>query len=1040
MSERARPPIPSDTPSREATTEPMLREKEAANIAEHTVFVSPHFPLADDLSQTHRLYLHDEWYVLVDKYGMVVGSCAEGALGYIVKLHSSASVPHPVCGALKIPRLRADTLEENAYVCQILKGEADSVFQALSSRVKDKGLIAAMTTRTAGFLRDPRALSRCADEMARAQHNCIPFIHFGKDQRLRICNVKFEAPAEGGKPVLRVFPPGLEKELSFLTYEDWQRFQEQTLPNSETRDHAFYFIGTPVGQRPAYPSSSGPSSANSCMGRLDQMLQPERPEDIWYAHLPSVLFEWADCTLQRALSVGWHRRWRLKEHYKLLQQVVKGLQTLHSKGIIHADVRPANVMALGDGTIPEHYSLSDYGSFTNDQANAGGAGGGFTTMPGVTRHRTSVFYARERRAGMEQENADVALIIGEPGRGASAPGYYFVRLGWKAEVIDEQLGRVYPEVISDMEQVMESMVAQRPHDSQLDPSLLRRDPWSLSKGDQIRLRDYVFKLIDSHDDDRSIQLHGKTEPQTLHCQDFLCDSRYTRVLLEKLAVRGGEFLFGDSHCIAPRDDAGVLVLDLPRWTELRQSSVASDLYSVGVMALYTVYTSACLNRGEHDALRNADSSVLTATPAPPLPDELEEHIAKLVRRLEDEKNFNELWLNLTRACTLLESALRSGTSVEQLLEAKLDPASPEQGPASATRVKDFIESVVESLFDHAEELRQIHQWSRNSAYFLLFVHFVLSCLHRGSHLDAHRMNQLRTRKGTSAEDTLGLENLLFPFCEDRCQRTGNNGEAVAKSVLDRLNRLLSYFDQKLFFRQLDSRLTPNKNGTLSPDEEVAGLQLQLRNLRSEKDSLLSQLRRRDDELRTLQKSQVERIHQLEQQSRKSLTQHSEVLQEDIKLLRQRLEEKQGELSRLKQTVRLHLPKLRADQGKNQGNSKNLSWHAENLFEHCRALWTQLDKLEGKLRNNKPFGNKMDEETAAGLLRLRQKHEQVCDEHAQINSSVDTLCVRIDSYDALDALLQEEVLDDTALHKANDTGEIEPITLEEEPPSKPGSDK
>ena len=68
---------------------------------------------------------------------------------------------------------------------------------------------------------------------------------------------------------------------------------------------------------------------------------------------------------------------------------------------------------------------------------------------------------------------------------------------------------------------------------------------------------------------------------------------------------------------------------------------------------------------------------------------------------------------------------------------------------------------------------------------------------------------------------------------------------------------------------------------------------QLRNLRSEKDSLLSQLRRRDDELRTLQKSQVERIHQLEQQSRKALTQHSEVLQEDIKLPRQRLEEKQG---------------------------------------------------------------------------------------------------------------------------------------------------
>ena len=994
---------------------------------ERTVAMDIRVPLPEVDRHIYRVYLSAEWYVLVDDQGMVVSSCAEGALGYIVQLYSSDAVMPPVRGALKIPRMRADTLEENAYVCQILAGEAIAVFKALSGQRRE-GLIPTETTRTAHFLRDPRSLLRCSEEQAREQNDCIPFIHFGKDQRLRICNVKFEPDSPGGSPVLRVFPPTMQSQLSFLSYEDWRCFQEASGPDSDSRHHSYYFVGSPPSHA-AERSLQGGSQGSSCMGHLDQMLDPERPEDIWYAHLPSVLFQWADGTLQRTLSIGAHSQWRLKEHYVLLEQVVKGLHTLHSKGIIHADVRPANVMAVGDLSKADHYMLSDYGSFTNDQASAGGAGSGFTTMPGVTRHRTSVFYARERRAGVEQENADVALIIGEP-PGPESAGLYFVRLGWKAEVIDPKSGRVYPEVIRDMEKVLQSMIRRGEAGGGIDPVVSRGDTWRLTSGDQIRLRDYVFKLVDSRDEEREILLHDK--PATLHCQDFLCDSRYTRVLLEKLAVRGNEFLFGVLPCAAPRSDESVLVLDLPRWVEIRQSSVASDLYSVGVMALYTVYTCARLNLSKSNRDSQPEGS-LEGTVAPPssaMPDEIEERIAKLVRRLEDEKNFNELWLNLTRACTLLESALRAGRSVDSLLQEPVESDGIESGPHAITRVKDFIESVVESLCDHAEELREIQEWSKNSAYFLLFVHFVLSCMHRRAHLDGHRMDQLRRRIAAGGSEVLGSEILLYPFCEDRCERSQSGSEPIAKRVLGRLTRLLSYFDQKIFFRELHARLQPNTNGPLAANGEVAGLQLQIRSLRSEKDYFVKELRRRDEELRALQQRNNERVALLQHQHQEALGSHTQAAKQAMEGMAQKLLHTRRQLDSLREAIRLRLPTIRHDIGKNQLSSKQLHRHATRLYEHIQPLWQLIAKLEERLTSRIRLG-KLDEETHRELEQLRSSWSQLEPEYKQVSQSTDTVFLRLEQDPDLEAMLRQSAPEEEApLHDAV-TGEHDTIPLDVE---------
>ena len=609
---------------------------------------------------------------------------------------------------------------------------------------------------------------------------------------------------------------------------------------------------------------------------------------------------------------------------------------------------------------------------------------------------------------------------------------YFVRLGWKAEVIDPKSGRVYPEVIRDMEKVIQSMHSRgEATGSGIDPVVGRGDTWRLTSGDQIRLRDYVFKLIDSRDEEREILLHDK--PATLHCQDFLCDSRYTRVLLEKLAVRGNEFLFGTLPCAAPRTDESVLVLDLPRWVEIRQSSVASDLYSVGVMALYTVYTCARLNlsKSSREGQPGGASDGSIVPPSSAMPDEIEERIAKLVRRLEDEKNFNELWLNLTRACTLLESALRAGRSVDALLQEPVESDGIDGGPHAITRVKDFIESVVESLCDHAEELREIQEWSKNSAYFLLFVHFVLSCMHRRAHLDGHRMDQLKRRIAAGGNEIMGNETLLYPFCEDRCERSQSGSDPIAKRVLSRLTRLLSYFDQKLFFRELHARLHPNTNGPLAANGEVAGLQLQIRSLRSEKDYFVKELRRRDEELRALQQRHSERVALLQHQHQEATEAHTLAAKQTMEGLAQKLLQKRRQLDNLREAVRLRLPSIRHDIGKNQLSSKQLHWHATRLFEHIQQLWLLIAKLEERLTSSRIRLGKLDEDTQRELEQLRSSWNQLEPEYKQLSQSTDTVFLRLEQDPDLEAMLrQSEAEEDGSLHD-EETGEHEAIPLEVE---------
>ena len=68
---------------------------------------------------------------------------------------------------------------------------------------------------------------------------------------------------------------------------------------------------------------------------------------VWYIALPPIAYGWADGTLQESISNRRHQSWLLKDHYTVILQILEGLKTLHTKGLLHGDIRPTNIMSVG---------------------------------------------------------------------------------------------------------------------------------------------------------------------------------------------------------------------------------------------------------------------------------------------------------------------------------------------------------------------------------------------------------------------------------------------------------------------------------------------------------------------------------------------------------------------------------------------------------------------------------------------------------------------------------------------------------------------
>ncbi len=691
--------------------------------------------------ESERIYITREWYLQVDNDGYIDGIWFEGAFGCVVPMyHVEMNADGSDRLALKIPRLLADTVRENEFIRHIVQTEARLVTAANRGTTHRSGLV---PTQEIAYdvLRGRRAFPDAEDPALAAQDGCVLLFSFRKGRPPRVVSVKLDEKSD-----LVVFPSGVGELASFITPAVWAEMRDPNEAHDQARgslqrgfrEPYFFEFTEKTGSRVTY-------------GPMCWTMSVDREPAVWYSALPSIIYKWAPGTLQRAVSQRGHVDWRLVDHYDLHIQISRGIATLHGKGLIHGDLRPANIMLMGvhgSAERPEEYAVGDYGSFSTDRSRNGptpAASGHTMTGAGISRQRTSMFYAPERRHGYERENADVAIVINY---GSNTP-YYLICLGWGASLFAPGTTMMREDLQTRLEGEWKELLARQMATEDAGKHERTRD------GDRLRLRDYVFEVRAS-----------KAIPEM---SLFLVDKRYAQVLHERVAVysRDDEVL---------RNGA---VITLPMYTEIHQWSAATDLYGVGTLALYTLFMSA-LQRDSSEFDESVNSK-------------FESTVAELIGRLGSVPDAVEFWADLDLFWSTVEQLTmpRQGDAGK-----KYTGLHNEVVPGGTTNMITFAVKTTNNLLriknmkhllscfrkdlvtprdgraSVVSDVTQTGELQYNLAHFLFFVHFLLSCIHRRDTYEAY------DRIGSSAR----CDRIL---CADRCEQPG----PAAELALSRLTTL-----------------------------------------------------------------------------------------------------------------------------------------------------------------------------------------------------------------------------------------------------------
>ena len=118
--------------------------------------------------------------------------------------------------------------------------------------------------------------------------------------------------------------------------------------------------------------------------------QPGFPEMYWYGEQDDynvMVFELLGPNLED-LFVYCDRRFSIKTRLMIMDQLLSRLEVLHSKGIVHQDVKPQNCL-LGSGTKGNIVYMTDFGLSREYTANIDGVGHQTSTrcrLVGTTRY------------------------------------------------------------------------------------------------------------------------------------------------------------------------------------------------------------------------------------------------------------------------------------------------------------------------------------------------------------------------------------------------------------------------------------------------------------------------------------------------------------------------------------------------------------------------------------------------------------------------------------------------------------------------------
>lgn len=693
-----------------------------------------------------RIWVTPTWYIPVNSKGYSTGFYSEGALGLVLELRSSAESGGRL--ALKIPRLQADTVRENAHISDITEKEVRCVLLLLG-KSDGKGTPGLITPQVGIELKHRRAMEAAQTDDAFEQHEHVIFVAFEKGKAPRFCSVNVRDRA------ISIFPAGIQDELEPLFRENWPQLVEKSSVGREARANksSMRHVGT-TNMRRTVDFEAGvcclqdPESGVGTF-RLDAVVIPSGPTQAWYGSVPSIAFPWATGTLQKAISRNELKDWTPLNYYTLFENIVEGVMTLHSNGMLHGDIRPANVMALGDLNNPKRYVLIDYGSFAEGKSGSTADERSGNTMvgTGVGPQRASPFYSRERRAGVERESADAVLILHAKKPKTSegkVPEAYILRLGWRENFVVKETDSLSAEIVEETRKWANGP-AQQSADKVSPPQ--RTD--ELRPGDRLRIQDYIFEVESAGELDQDVVC--------------VCRSHYAKVLHDRLAV------YGDVGPIADES-----LLGLPRYTEFRQWSAASDVYSIGALSLYTLF---CSGQQVADAKRG------TKTPEHAILAEF----AEMIDILESVPYFQSFWIELEKFRAILESYFEAE---------KENPganAATIQMPDEAGKItlRAFALQVAANIVQstpHAKDI--LRRFDLNLAHFLLFMHFVMCCLHRRD--DMPRMEKLAGSSSfTPKMSGRRLEtDAHTPFAEDRTEPPREHG--AADRALKRLLRLKTF--------------------------------------------------------------------------------------------------------------------------------------------------------------------------------------------------------------------------------------------------------
>jgi serine/threonine protein kinase len=702
-----------------------------------------------------KVFLNNSLYIGVDQSGYCA-NFAEGALGCVVEVRNSA-VPGSV-KAFKLPRLLADTVRENAYIEDLMQKEVENLRTVEGNLIAARQGLLGFDLGGEGYLKGLVQSAGSLEPDAVDQDGSLILVRFEKGKPPRFCAVRPD-PDD-----LVVFPnsPSLVADVKKCVSPAHLKELITRLRAKERRRSVVFRLRLEKSAEPTLRED------------LADSLRADYSLNAWYALLPSVLYDWANGSLQQTLSKRDKpplSKWSLEKYFELLHTLATGIDELHSRELLHGDLRPANVMHTGPGTDPTTFRLIDYGSFgrgVHAQASDSGGSGATVLGPSTMPQRYSPFYAPEKRHAREFESVDAVVVSRPPDN----PSEYKVWLGWR----DDWKGS------GDMAE----SVADTPTDKQrkrhgnggtTDNDLAGS---GLLPGDRVRIREYVFEVLRS------------TKSAT--GQVLTCRRPGWIVLHDRLVV------------LSDTDPALDTLLAVPRVTELRQVSAASDLYGIGSILLYCLFVRA----SEFGDERRIDRDFV-----------------EMMNTLESESYFRQAWTQLTPVCRELSNWVDK-TSTEI---GKRDIADELFQGVSNDRMTVYERCKEDAGFciDTIPNMQRVYKGcEQNAALFLLVVHFALACIHR---------------KSGVPRASLSNDPSLAPFCADRLEAPRPEGAAANCRLR------LDWFIDKAIGRERFSRMTielsdlsiaPELIDAGSPSEEApqdALPRIQNRRLKQEVDSL-----------------------------------------------------------------------------------------------------------------------------------------------------------------------------------------------------------